>query len=187
MTIYTGQGDRGQTSLADGSRIPKDDPRVEAYGTVDEVNSLVGFARSATDDPYLLEVLDFLQQRLLNCSGSLAMPIENVSSQTPHISPADVQALEHAIDRLIAAAGEIDHFVVPAGGELSSRLHVARTVMRRAERRAVTLSDDEAVEAEVLRFLNRSSDLLYAAARYAAAREGAGDEFWDPSEPTAAI
>lgn len=179
MTIYTRAGDSGQTSLAGGSRISKASPRVEAYGTVDEANSHVGFARAATADPVLDEVLHFMQQRLFNCSSSLAMPAGHESETTPHISAADVAFLEHAIDTFEQRTGPLTHFVIEAGSEAASRLHVARTVMRRAERRLVALSADEPIDEQVRAFVNRASDTLFAAARYANALDGVAQELWD--------
>lgn len=187
MTIYTRAGDGGQTSLADGTRIAKGSPRVEAYGTVDEANSHVGFARAATADPVLDEVLHFMQQRLFNCSSNLATPAEHRSEHTPVISEDDIAFLESAIDRFMKAAGPLEHFVIPAGGETSSRIHLARTIVRRAERRADALASTEEVDPQVLCFLNRSSDVLFAAARYAAAAQDFGDEQWNPAAPIPAL
>ena len=139
MTIYTRRGDEGHTSLADGARVSKASARVEAYGTVDEANSAVGFARAAVTDPPLDDVLHFVQQRLFNCSSSMAMPAGHATANTPHIDVADVAFLEHAIDVFQERAGDLNHFVLEAGGEATTRLHVARAIMRRAERRVVAL------------------------------------------------
>jgi cob(I)alamin adenosyltransferase len=181
VTIYTRTGDEGQTSLGDGSRVPKSSGRVEAYGTVDEANSLVGLARSGVSDEKLDAVLHFLQQRLFNCSSSLAMPRVLGEDSAHHVRQEDINVLERAIDVFSAASGPLDHFVVPAGGDTVARLHVARTVMRRAERRADALAQDAEIDRLVLAFLNRSSDLLFAAARYAATLDGAFEEAWDPA------
>jgi cob(I)alamin adenosyltransferase len=180
VTIYTRTGDEGQTSLGDGRRVPKSSSRVEAYGTVDEANSLVGLARAGVADERLDAVLHFLQQRLFNCSGSLAMPRVPEEEPARHVKQEDVDELERAIDAFTEATGPIDHFVVPAGSETVARLHVARTVMRRAERRVDALAQEAEVDPLVLAFLNRSSDLLFSAARYAATLEGTLEEAWDP-------
>lgn len=181
MTIYTRRGDHGETSLADGSRVPKASTRVEAYGTVDEVNSLVGAARACCADPLLDEVLHFAQQRLFNCSSSLATPVEHATDKTPRVSEDDVAVLERAIDRFMDEAGPLEHFVIEAGDDQAARLHVARAVCRRAERRVVALSAEQPVDANVLAFVNRLSDTLFAAARYVNAKSGYGDEWWDPN------
>lgn len=182
MPIYTGRGDEGETTLADGSRVSKLSDRVEAYGTIDEAETFVGLARAAVDEPYLIEILDFVQQRLMNCAGSLATPAEHVRATTPVITEDDVATLEAAIDRFTELTGELDHFIIPAGDDASARLHVARAVMRRAERRVVALAATERVDPQVLRFVNRASDLLYAAARWWTQVKGSADEQWDPAK-----
>ncbi|PKQ15512.1 MAG: ATP:cob(I)alamin adenosyltransferase [Actinobacteria bacterium HGW-Actinobacteria-7] len=177
MTIYTRRGDHGQTSLADGTRVSKTAARVEAYGAVDEANSAIGFARAALDDPYLDEILHFVQQRLFNCSSSLAFP--GASEPAPTIDPEDVAFLERAIDACQARTGELTQFLLEAGAESACRLHVARAIMRRAERRIYSLDAEEPVAKQVLAFINRSSDLLFAAARYCNATEDVPEETWD--------
>lgn len=183
MTIYTRKGDHGQTSLADGARVSKSSVRVDAYGTVDEANSAVGLARAAITDPLLDDVLHFVQQRLFNCSSSLATPEGHATENTPHIDVADVALLERAIDRFEKRTGPLTHFIVEAGCESACRLHVARAIMRRAERRVVAMMAEEPVDEQVLAFVNRSSDLLFAAARYANALDGTADELWDQRAP----
>jgi cob(I)alamin adenosyltransferase len=180
--IYTRTGDRGETSLSDGSRVAKTDLRVEAYGTVDEANSWVGAAVAFTDDGPLRSVIEFLQHRLYNCSSNVATP-PGAAHAPPAITAEDVAALEQAIDRLEARAGAIRCFVLPGGTRAAGLLHVARTVCRRAERRLLALRAVAPVDEQVLRFVNRASDLLFAAARYANAVEGSGDVPWDPRRP----
>lgn len=178
-SIYTRTGDRGETSLADSSRVPKDSLRVEAYGTVDEANSWVGLARTFSADPLLAEVLDFVQHRLFNCSSNLASP-PGTPWEVPRIAEADIELLERAIDRFEAATGPLTSFVLPGGAQAAAALHVARTVVRRAERRIVTLAGREGgVDALVQKFVNRASDLLFAAARYANHVDGRPDVRWD--------
>lgn len=183
MTIYTRRGDTGTTSLVGGERVSKASARVEAYGTVDEANSAVGLARCAVSDPVLDDVLHFIQQRLFNCSSSIATPAEHASEKTPGISAEDVTALEHAVDRFEATSGAADGFVLESGCEAAARLHVARATMRRAERRVVALTVEEPVDEDVLKFINRCSDTLFAAARYANSIEDIADEAWDPATP----
>ena len=174
--IYTRKGDRGHTGLADGSRLPKDAIRVEAYGAVDEANSWA--ARAAATDPLLSRCLEFVQHRLYNCSSNLAMPAGS-NVPPPGLEAEDLEFLERAIDRFERTSGPISCFVLPGGTPEAGMLHVARTMVRRAERRVVTLCEAETIDMAVLRFLNRASDLLFAAARYANSVAGAGDVAWD--------
>lgn len=183
MSIYTRRGDHGETSLADGTRVRKDAARVEAYGAVDEANSLVGLARASASDPLLDSILYFAQQRLFNCAAVLATPGDPRTTATPRVAPADVAFLEAAVDRFESRSGPFVGFILEGGSEVSSRLHVARAALRRAERRTITLAAHEPVDDEVLAFLNRLSDTLFAAARYANAIAGAPDEAWDPVAP----
>jgi cob(I)alamin adenosyltransferase len=181
-SIYTRSGDKGQTSLVDGSRLPKDSKRVTAYGTVDEANSWVGAARSAGADPLLDEVLELVQHRLFNCSSNLATP-PDAGFAPPTIAEEDVEFLERAIDRFEETTGALTHFVLPGGTPAASFLHLARTVCRRAERHIVSLAAEELVDPQVQKFVNRASDLLFAAARYANAVAGRSDPGWDQHLP----
>lgn len=178
MPIYTRTGDDGTTSLADGSRVSKDSPRVELLGTLDEATSHIGLARVHVVDSDLDEVLAFVQHRLLNCGACLASlaPTQDV----PGVDEADVAALERATDRYATRIAHLPGFMLPGCDEASSRLHVARIVMRRAERRAVTLGGHDPVPPAVLAFLNRAGDLLYVAARYVG---GGGECPWRPDQP----
>ncbi len=177
MPLYTRTGDDGTTSLADGSRVRKDDAAIELFGAIDEANSHIGLARVHVVDSDLDGVLEFIQHRLFNCAACVAT--EQPTQSTPSVDAEDVGALERAIDRY----GERVHFegfMLPGCDEASARLHVARTVMRRAERRAVTYAAAAPVPPDVLAFINRASDMLYVAARYV----GAGGECpWRPDEP----
>ncbi len=179
MTIYTRRGDHGETSLGDGTRGRKDGLRVEAYGAVDEANSFVGQARAACADPRLDAVLGFAQHRLFNCSSRLAAAV--AAQRPPGITLDDISALEAAVDAFEATSGPAGGFVLEGGCESAARLHVARAVVRRAERRVVALAAAEHVDETVLAFLNRLSDVLFAAARYANTTAGATEELWDPS------
>ena len=173
--VYTRLGDDGTTSLADGTRVGKDDPRVELLGTIDEDNCLIGLARVNVVDSDLDHVLEFLQHRLFNCSACLATTQPN--SSLPRVTPEDTAALETAIDRYTERMGGFRGFMLPGCDETSARLHVARAVMRRAERSAVHLAATEQADRDVIVFLNRASDLLYTAARFV----GAGNECpWRP-------
>lgn len=183
MSIYTRRGDDGTTSLADGSRASKASPRIEAGGALDEAMCVVGLARVVTSDTYLEELLGFIQHRLLNCAGLVAVAGGAAREQSLDIAAEDVAALEAAIDRLEARAGKMTNFVLPGGCEAAARLHVARSVIRRAERRLVELAESEPLSPRVLEFVNRTSDVLFAAARWANALAGWPDEAWDPSRP----
>lgn len=183
MSIYTRRGDSGETSLADSSRVRKDSARVEAYGAVDEANSCVGLARAVVSDPLLDDVLRFAQQRLFNCSASLASPVDPPPAATPSITAEDVAALESSIDHFEALSGPPDGFVIEGGTDAAARLHTARAIVRRAERRAVALSAAEPVDERVLAFLNRLSDTMFAAARYANWLADQPEERWDPNSP----
>lgn len=180
--IYTRTGDGGTTSLFDGTRVSKHSLRVEAYGAIDEADSWLGAALAFCDDPLLARVLAFAGHRLYNCSSMAATP-PGATPAAPAITDGDVAFLERAIDRFEERAGAIGGFVFPGGGRAAGLLHVARTVCRRAERALWALAEDEHVDPMVLVFVNRCSDLLFAAARYANALEGREDVHWNPTLP----
>jgi cob(I)alamin adenosyltransferase len=176
MAIYTRSGDDGTTSLPDGTRARKSDPRIELFGALDEANCLIGLARVNVVDSDVDTVLEFLQHRLFNCAACVTSG-GKPSAGMPSVTPEDISALESAIDRFTERIGGFRGFMLPGCDETSARLHVARAVLRRAERAAAALADAEPVEPNVLAFLNRASDLLYAAARFS----GAGNECaWRP-------
>lgn len=175
MRLYTRSGDKGQTSLI-GGRVRKDDIRVEAYGTIDELNSFVGQAVSETArHPELEEltaILVDIQQELFDCGSDLAYAKPGAP---PKVTAEPAKRLETLIDRYIAEAPEITRFILPGGCMASSLLHVCRTVCRRAERRAVTLAAEQEANPEVLVYLNRLSDFFFAAARMANAKLNVSD------------
>ena len=177
--IYSGRGDDGTTSLGDGQRVSKTHERVDAYGTVDEACSVVGAARSYAEDEMLRDVLRFVQQRLVNCSSRLATPPASRTADTPDVSDADVALLEQAIDLFEERTGPLDRFILPGGCPLAAQIQVARSVVRRAERRVAVLDPLEDGDREIARFLNRTSDLLFAMARYANRQCSRTDTFWD--------
>lgn len=180
MTIYTRTGDAGQTSLSGGDRVSKADPRVEAYGTIDEANSLVGFVLAAAPQGAVSDVLGFVQHRLCNCAARLATPPGTRTERTVGVSDDDVVFLERAIDAFDGGSRPLRGFVLPGGSELAGRLHLTRTTVRRAERRVVALDLEDEGDLRVLRFLNRLSDLLFSAARVVLAQEGVAEKAWDP-------
>lgn len=181
MSLYTRRGDDGTTSLGDGTRVSKCDSRVEAYGAVDEANSMVGLARVVVNDEYLESLLCFIQHKLLNCTSSLAVPLEAHRENTPVVTAADVRALEDAADALEVRTGRLTGFVLESGCEAAARLHAARAVVRRAERRVTALAAAQPVAEHVPEFLNRASDVLFSAARWANALAGWPEERWDPT------
>ncbi|MBW2703853.1 MAG: cob(I)yrinic acid a,c-diamide adenosyltransferase [Deltaproteobacteria bacterium] len=180
--IYTRTGDDGSTSLVDGSRVSKTSFRVEAYGTVDEANSWIGAARAFVSDPLLERCLEFVQHRFYNASSNLATP-PGCEFAGPGIADEDVIWMEEAIDVFEKRTGALKDFVVPGGCREAGFLHVARTVCRRAERSILKLADQEEVDERVRRFVNRGSDFLFAAARYANVVSEASDVHWDKDLP----
>jgi len=175
--IYTRGGDTGTTSLSDGSRVSKASLRVEVYGVLDEVNAWTGTALAFAKDDTLQRVLEFLAHKFYNCSSNLATP-PGSSVTPPTITEDDVLFLERAIDHFEETSGKIQGFVLPGKSQLGGMLHIARTVCRRAERLMYVLARNENVEPILLKFVNRSSDLLFAAARYADKKEHGGDLLW---------
>jgi cob(I)alamin adenosyltransferase len=172
--IYTRGGDRGETSLGSGERVPKDDPRIEAYGTVDELNSLLGLglARGVPDEfrPWL----ERIQQELFDLGADLSVPSDDPRERL-RMQEDDVRRLEALCDRVNERLAPLRSFVLPGGSEAAALLHVARAVCRRAERRAVALGD---VNPQALAYLNRLSDLLFILAR--AANIGRDEPLWRP-------
>ncbi len=175
--IYTRTGDRGETGLIGGRRVPKDHLRVEAYGAVDEVNASLGVVRAQTGDVELAALLDEIQHRLFDLGAELATP-PGVTETAPTVDAAEVERLEESIDRYQTSLPPLREFILPGGTSLAAALHVARTVCRRAERRVVTLAREETVRADLLRYLNRLSDLLFVLARVANQRAGRPDVIW---------
>ncbi len=181
MKIYTKTGDRGDTSLFGGSRVGKDDLRVEAYGSVDELNAALGVARSQAPGSELDAHLARLQEELFAVGAQLATPRESRGSgSVPEVDPAWVEALERAIDGWDRELPPLSAFVLPGGAPLASALQLARAVARRAERRVVSLSRLAEVDPQVVVYLNRLSDFLFVAARVANLRAGAAEVLWHP-------
>jgi cob(I)alamin adenosyltransferase len=178
--IYTRTGDDGSTGLADGSRRPKSDLRLDSYGTVDELNSVLGLAVRAMGeaDPAMAEELSKIQNDLFDLGADLATP---GTGEGLRILAAQTTRIEQLIDRYNADLAPLESFVLPGGSEGSSWLHVARTVCRRAERLVVGLAAHEEINAEAVKYLNRLSDLLFVLAR-AANDGGAGDVLWVPGQ-----
>ncbi len=174
--IYTRTGDQGTTGLGDGTRVPKDHPRVEAYGSVDELNSLLGvlLAEPLSDD--LRALLTDIQHDLFDLGGELSVP----GRQT--LPEARVAALERILDALNAELPPLKEFILPGGTRAAALCHLARTVCRRAERRVVSLALSEAVSPVAVKYLNRLSDLLFVLARTLNRRFGLPDVLWQPGK-----
>lgn len=183
--VYTRSGDDGTTGLGDGSRVPKTDIRVEAYGTVDEANAFLGVcvARAGESDGGVKGLLESIQQDLFDVGADLCCPVEPGEQKDKRIRvrAAQVERVEKAIDRYNEGLAPLNSFVLPGGSELSCALHAARTVVRRAERRAAALLavQSAATNPETVRYLNRLSDLLFVLARWANS-SGEGDVLWVP-------
>ena len=181
MKIYTKTGDQGSTGLFGGGRVPKDDIRVEAYGDVDELNAVIGVARSVEMMPRIDEVLVPIQRDLFAIGALLATPDRDKMAlhlKKARIDEARIEALERAIDEGEAELEPLTAFIVPGGTPKAAALHVARTVCRRAERHVVRLQHDVELPPLAVIYLNRLSDLLFTLARVASRRAGAGEVTW---------
>ena len=187
--IYTKTGDAGRTRLVGGQGASKDSPRIDAYGTVDELSACLGLARAAMAQAGapdgvadLAAILVRIQNELFSLGGELATPPADLRPGQPHIEARHVVALEHEIDRWNATLPELSSFILPGGGFASAHLHLARTVCRRAERLAVRLAATEPVSPDVLCYLNRLSDALFVMSRHAGRLYGEAEVFRAPSE-----
>jgi cob(I)alamin adenosyltransferase len=178
MKIYTKTGDRGDTSLFGGQRVPKDALRIEAYGTVDELNSVIGCVRAEHPDAEIDEILEEVQHDLFELGADLATPRSVEKSRVRRVEGKDVQRLERAIDRMEGSLKPLRSFVLPGGSVAAARLHLARTVCRRAERIVVRLSRNEDIGESMIVYLNRLSDLLFVLARAANHRSGVPEVRW---------
>ena len=176
--IYTRGGDAGETSLGDGSRTSKLDLRIEAYGTVDELNSALGLVLAADLPDEIGDVLTRVQNELFDLGADLSVPLENEGRL--RVTQRQVDVLEHECDRFNAVLPELRSFVLPGGSEVAARLHIARTICRRAEREALRASGAHSLNPLVLVYLNRLSDLLFILARAANAADGREEPLWRP-------
>ena len=164
MKIYTKTGDRGLTSLLNGKRVPKYDDRIEAYGTLDELNSYLGLVLSQTQDQQDQKALTEIQDRIFTMSSFLATD-EEIKKKLPDLSIDDVYYLEKLIDEATEVLPPLKHFVLPGGHPLAAQCHVARCICRRAERMVVELSEKQAIDENIVVYLNRLSDYLFTLAR----------------------
>jgi len=190
--IYTRTGDRGETSLGDGSRVSKENHRVEAYGTIDEANSIIGLVRTKTKQAELIlldNILATIQNELFDLGAEMSIPMTENNKEIiekTKISEKQIERLENEIDQLNVNLSDLESFVLPGGTIASSYLHLARTVIRKAERLMVKMDslEENSVSETALKYINRLSDLLFVAARYANQTDigGTGDILWRPGQ-----
>jgi len=189
--IYTKRGDAGETSLVGGQRVPKDDSRIEAYGTVDELNAFVGLAAvSCGEDARLAPlaaILRRVQHELFNLGSILATQPEDVHPNQPRITAAEVAQLEREIDGMNTDLSPLRSFVLPGGTRLSAELHATRTICRRAERLIVALASEQSVPPEAIQYLNRLSDAMFVWSRWANHVLGAPEVLWEPNKSASGI
>jgi cob(I)alamin adenosyltransferase len=176
--IYTRAGDAGETSLGDGSRVSKTDPRIEAYGTVDELNSFLGLVLAGEVSDEFRPWLEQIQNDLFDVGADLSVPLEDERRERLRVTTAQVERLEELCDLVNERLEPLRSFVLPGGTEAAARLHVARAVCRRAERRAAALDQAQGANPVALAYLNRLSDLLFILAR--AANAGTQEPLWRP-------
>ncbi len=179
MKIYTKAGDAGRTSLFGGKKTSKDDIQIEAYGTVDELNSHLGAAISALTDEKSITTLKSIQSILFDIGSHLASDGTS-DSFLPEIKEQMIEALESEIDRMDASLEPLRSFILPGGNAAISQLHICRTVCRRAERRVVTLNNISEINPLLIKYLNRLSDYFFVIARYQAALDGIDETKWNP-------
>jgi cob(I)alamin adenosyltransferase len=181
--IYTKTGDFGETGLGDGTRVPKDDPRVAAYGSVDELNSILGLLLSQFPEAEETGLLRSIQNDLFDVGADLCVPAtaDEATGSRLRVSPSQTTRLEAAIDRLNAPLGPLTSFVLPGGRGPAAWCHLARTVCRRAEREVVTLARSSQVNPQAVIYLNRLSDLLFVLARVYN-NQGQDDVLWQPGK-----
>ncbi len=175
--IYTRAGDAGETSLGDGSRVPKTDLRIEAYGTVDELNSFLGLTLAGELPEEFRPWLEQIQNDLFDLGADLSVPLDDPRERL-RVTPTQVERLEELCDLVNARLEPLRSFILPGGTEAAARLHVARAVSRRAERRAAALAQAQDVNPAALAYLNRLSDLLFILSR--AANAGSQEPLWRP-------
>lgn len=181
MKIYTRTGDKGQTGLLGGTRVPKNDPRIEAYGTVDELNSHIGMLRDLAV-PHHSDQLIGIQNTLFAIGSRLASgSVEEAEKfKVPQVSDQEISALENAMDAMDAELEPMRNFILPGGHPAVSQAHICRTVCRRAERRVIDLADQTVVPEVIIRYLNRLSDLLFMMARHLGKLNNVEDTPWKP-------
>ncbi|HTY35571.1 MAG TPA: cob(I)yrinic acid a,c-diamide adenosyltransferase [Bacteroidota bacterium] len=184
MKIYTTTGDQGETSLFGGRRVPKDALRIEAYGTVDELNSALGVARAAKPPREIDDILRRLQSDLFVLGADLATPPDKQNGIVERIHQGHINSIEQMIDSIEPNLAPLSSFILPGGSPLAAQLHLARTICRRAERFVVKLSRDERIDPSCVVYLNRVSDLLFVVARQANKLDGIEETPWSSRSRT---
>lgn len=194
--VYTRRGDRGETSLVGGQRVPKDSLRIEAYGTVDELNAFVGAARMSAEEAIkggsdglqpLTGTLLRVQHELFNLGSILATLPEDVHPKQARITDAEIARLESEMDQMNEPLPPLRSFVLPGGSHLNADLHICRTICRRAERIAVALASEDSIPEEAVRYLNRLSDALFVWSRWASHAAGAQETLWEPNRSSSGL
>ncbi len=193
--IYTKTGDRGETRLVGGQKVPKDDLRIECYGTVDELNSFIGLARTSLESytpaavslAKLAAILKRIQHELFNLGSILATVPKDVHPKQPRITPVEVEQLEREIDEANAELPILRSFVLPGGSRVDAELHVCRTVCRRAERLLVALAREGSVPEEAIHYLNRLSDAFFVWSRWVNHAMDRTETLWQPNSAASAL
>lgn len=182
MKIYTKGGDKGETGLFGGERVSKNSPRIEAYGTIDELNSFIGLALTETKDSEVKKLLEKVQNTLFVLGSDLSTPDneKNKSHNIPRISKNSYAKIEKEIDKFDYRIDELKNFILPGGSKSAALLHVCRTICRRSERQAVALNNIVNLNPDIIILLNRLSDLFFVLARYENKISGIEDIKWEP-------
>ena len=187
MKIYTKTGDKGETALYGGTRVSKACARVESYGTIDELNSFIGFAKTEITDEKVLNQLKKIQFDLFTVGSESATPTDKLtlangkSRLSLVISETEIEELENWMDDFEEELQPLQYFILPGGGKAATSLHICRTVCRRAERSLVFLNETEAVRPELIKYLNRLSDYLFVLARYMSKIHNEPEKYWNPN------
>ncbi|MBV2165347.1 MAG: cob(I)yrinic acid a,c-diamide adenosyltransferase [Kaistella sp.] len=188
MKIYTKTGDKGETALYGGTRVSKASARVESYGTIDELNSFIGFAKTEIKDEKVLAQLRKIQFDLFTVGSESATPTDKLtlangkSRLALMISDTEIEELENWMDAFEEELQPLQYFILPGGGKAATSLHICRTVCRRAERSLVFLNESEEVRPELIKYLNRLSDYLFVLARYMSKINNESEEYWNPND-----
>ena len=184
--VYTKTGDKGETHLAAGKTIPKTSPRIDAIGSIDELNAFLGFAAQPMNNNSKLhgarKKIIRIQNTLFDLGASLAVLKEDRRENTPEITAGDIKTLENEIDSMNSQLQPLQSFILPGGGEIASRLHLARTICRRAERALVKLNQQEKLDENVIPFINRLSDWLFVISRLIPQQLGENELLWEPGK-----
>jgi len=176
--IYTKTGDKGETSLIGGARVPKYHERVDAYGTIDELNSHIGLIRDLCEEPDQKDLLLIIQERLFTAASNIASDSLQAAEKMPQLTENDILLLEKSIDKMNETLPELSQFILPGGHFMASHTHIARTICRRAERLTIKVQTEEIPNQKVVKYLNRLSDFLFVLARKFAHDLGNGDVVW---------